>query len=34
VQGVITRLVELGGEVSGQVEQLSEGVVFALPKDL
>jgi 4-hydroxy-3-methylbut-2-enyl diphosphate reductase len=34
VQGVITRLVELGGEVSGQVEQQSEGVVFALPKDL
>jgi 4-hydroxy-3-methylbut-2-enyl diphosphate reductase len=34
VQGVITRLVELGGQVSGQVEQLSEGVVFALPKDL
>ncbi len=34
VQGVIQRLVELGGQVSGQVEQRSEGVVFALPKDL
>ncbi|MFZ4538298.1 4-hydroxy-3-methylbut-2-enyl diphosphate reductase [Propionivibrio sp.] len=34
VQGVIQRLVELGGQVSGQLEQRSEGVVFALPKDL
>jgi 4-hydroxy-3-methylbut-2-enyl diphosphate reductase len=34
VQGVIARLVELGGKVSGQIEQRSEGVVFALPKDL
>jgi 4-hydroxy-3-methylbut-2-enyl diphosphate reductase len=34
VQGVIQRLVELGGQVSNPVEERSEGVVFALPKDL
>ncbi len=34
VQGIIQRLVELGGQVSGQLEPSSEGVVFALPKDL
>jgi 4-hydroxy-3-methylbut-2-enyl diphosphate reductase len=34
VQGIVQRLVELGGKVSGQLEPDSEGVVFALPKDL
>jgi len=34
VQGVIQRLVELGGQVSNPVEERSEGLVFALPKDL
>ena len=34
VQGIVQRLVELGGQVSGPIEPSSEGVVFALPKDL
>ena len=34
VQGIIQRLIELGGQVLGQLEPSSEDVVFALPKDL
>lgn len=34
VQGIVQRLIELGGKVTGQIEPDSEGVVFALPKDL
>ena len=30
----VGRLVELGGQVSNPVEERSEGLVFALPKDL
>jgi 4-hydroxy-3-methylbut-2-enyl diphosphate reductase len=34
VQGIVQRLVEFGGQITGQVEPSSEGVIFALPKDL
>ena len=34
VRGVIQRLTEIGGKLSNSLDQPSEGVVFALPKDL